>query len=154
MSQHAEVPEVALTFDDVLIVPGLSEVHPNEVDLRTRLCRGIEMNIPIVSAAMDTVTESRLAIAMAQAGGVGIIHKNLAIEAQAEEVDRVKRSEAGMIVDPVTMRPDQKIRDALDVMAQHGIGCGRFACRLTDGMPQRRHDCDHDYRETPPGAPP
>ena len=121
MSQHAEVPEVALTFDDVLIVPGLSEVHPNDVDLRTRLCRGIEMNIPIISAAMDTVTESRLAIALAQAGGVGIIHKNLAIESQAEEVDRVKRSEAGMIVDPVTMRPEQKIRDALEVMAHYKI---------------------------------
>jgi IMP dehydrogenase len=114
-------PRLALTFDDVSIVPGLSEVHPNEVDLRTRLCRGITMNIPILSAAMDTVTESRLAIALAQEGGVGIIHKNLPVEVQAEEVDKVKRSEAGMIVDPVTMRPDQSIREALIIMARYKI---------------------------------
>jgi len=114
-------PRLALTFDDVSIVPGLSEVHPNEVDLRTRLCRGITMNIPILSAAMDTVTESRLAIALAQEGGVGIIHKNLPIEVQAEEIDKVKRSEAGMIVDPVTMRPDQSIREALTIMARYKI---------------------------------
>ena len=121
MSQHDQVPEIALTFDDVLIAPGMSEIHPNNVDLQTRLCRGIEMNIPIVSAAMDTVTESKLAIAMAQAGGVGIIHKNLSIDSQAEEVDRVKRSEAGMIVDPVTMRPEQRIREALDIMSYYKI---------------------------------
>ena len=114
-------PRLALTFDDVSIVPGLSELHPNEVDLRTRLCRGITLNIPILSAAMDTVTESRLAIALAQEGGVGIIHKNLPIDAQAEEVDRVKRSEAGMIVDPITMRPDQSIREALELMARYKI---------------------------------
>src|SRR5215213_6189787 len=114
-------PRLALTFDDVSIVPGLSELHPNEVDLRTRLCRGINLNIPILSAAMDTVTESRLAIALAQEGGVGIIHKNLPIDAQAEEVDRVKRSEAGMIVDPITMRPDQSIREALELMARYKI---------------------------------
>src|SRR6185369_12260292 len=106
-------PRLALTFDDVSLVPGLSEVHPNDVDLRTRLCRGITINIPILAAAMDTVTESRLAIALAQEGGVGIVHKNLPIEVQADEVDKVKRSEAGMIVDPVTMRPDQSIREAL-----------------------------------------
>ncbi|HSK77922.1 MAG TPA: IMP dehydrogenase [Thermoanaerobaculia bacterium] len=114
-------PRLALTFDDVSIVPGLSELHPNEVDLRTRLCRGITLNIPILSAAMDTVTESRLAIALAQEGGVGIIHKNLPIDSQAEEVDRVKRSEAGMIVDPITMRPDQSIREALELMARYKI---------------------------------
>jgi IMP dehydrogenase len=114
-------PPIALTFDDVSIVPGLSEAHPNEVDLRTLVCRGIEMNIPILSSAMDTVTESRLAIALAQEGGIGIVHKNLPIEVQAEEVDKVKRSEAGMIVDPVTMRPDQSIRDALAVMARYKI---------------------------------
>ena len=114
-------PRLALTFDDVSIVPGLSEIHPNEVDLRTQLCRGIALNIPILSAAMDTVTESRLAIALAQEGGIGIIHKNLPIEVQAEEVDKVKRSEAGMIVDPVTMRPDQSIREALEVMARYKI---------------------------------
>ncbi len=114
-------PRLALTFDDVSIVPGLSEVHPNDVDLRTRVCRGISLNIPILSAAMDTVTESRLAIALAQEGGIGIVHKNLPIEVQAEEVDKVKRSEAGMIVDPVTMRPDQSIREALVVMARYKI---------------------------------
>jgi len=114
-------PRLALTFDDVSIVPGLSESHPNDVDLRTRLCRGIVMNIPILAAAMDTVTESRLAIALAQEGGVGIVHKNLPVEVQAEEVDKVKRSEAGMIVDPVTMRPDQSIREALTIMARYKI---------------------------------
>jgi IMP dehydrogenase len=114
-------PRLALTFDDVSIVPGLSETHPNDVDLRTRVCRGISMNIPILSAAMDTVTESRLAIALAQEGGIGIVHKNLPIEVQADEVDKVKRSEAGMIVDPVTMRPDQSIREALAVMARYKI---------------------------------
>ncbi|HEV2854181.1 MAG TPA: IMP dehydrogenase [Thermoanaerobaculia bacterium] len=114
-------PRLALTFDDISIVPGFSEVHPNQVDLRTRVCRGIDLNIPILSAAMDTVTESRLAIALAQEGGLGIVHKNLPVEAQAEEVDRVKRSEAGMIVDPVTMRPDQSIREALAVMARYKI---------------------------------
>src|SRR4029079_18116395 len=118
---HDTEPRLALTFDDVSIVPGLSEVHPSQVDLRTRLCRGISLNIPILSAAMDTVTESRLAIALAQEGGIGIVHKNLPIETQAEEVDKVKRSEAGMIVDPVTMRPGQSIREALAVMARYKI---------------------------------
>jgi IMP dehydrogenase len=114
-------PRLALTFDDVSVVPGLSDTHPNDVDLRTRICRGISLNIPIVSAAMDTVTESRLAIALAQEGGLGVVHKNLPIEVQAGEVDKVKRSEAGMIVDPVTMRPDQNIREALAVMARYKI---------------------------------
>ncbi|HVS16713.1 MAG TPA: IMP dehydrogenase [Thermoanaerobaculia bacterium] len=115
------LPEVALTFDDVLLRPGLSEVHPNDVGLGTRLTRTIELNIPLVSAAMDTVTESGLAIAIAQEGGLGVIHKNLAIELQAREVDKVKRSEAGMIVDPITMRPDQRIREALEMMASYKI---------------------------------
>ena len=112
---------LALTFDDVLILPARSRVHPAETDLRTRLSPGIGLNIPILSAAMDTVTESRLAIAMAQNGGLGVIHKNLAIGAQAAEVDKVKRSESGMIVDPVTCRPDQKISEALQVMANFRI---------------------------------
>ncbi|MEL7060451.1 MAG: IMP dehydrogenase [Acidobacteriota bacterium] len=118
---HLEAPRLALTFDDVLLVPGLSEVHPNHVDLRTRLCRGIELNAPLVSAAMDTVTESALAIALAQEGGLGVVHKNLSIEQQAAEIDKVKRSEAGMIVDPVTMRPNQSIREALGLMARFKI---------------------------------
>jgi len=121
MSHEQKTARLALTFDDVLIEPGLSEVHPAQVDLSTRLCRGIEMRIPLLSAAMDTVTESRLAIALAQAGGLGVIHKNLSIDEQAEQVDQVKRSEAGMIVDPVTMRPRQRIREALDVMARYKI---------------------------------
>ena len=114
-------PPLALTFDDVLIQPAFSEVHPNDVRLSTVFCRGIEMNMPIISAAMDTVTEAALAIALAQEGGMGVIHKNLSIEQQAVEVDKVKRSEAGMIVDPVTMRPDQLIREALEVMAHYKI---------------------------------
>ena len=91
----------ALTFDDVLLVPGPSEVHPNQVDLATRVTKDINLRIPILSAAMDTVTEGRLAIALAQQGGMGIIHKNLPIERQADEVDKVKRSESGMITDPI-----------------------------------------------------
>ncbi len=114
-------PRLALTFDDVLIEPGFSTVHPNDVDLSTELARGVGMNIPIISAAMDTVTEARLAIALAQEGGMGVIHKNLSIDEQAGEVDKVKRSEAGMIVDPVTMRPGQLIREALQVMAHYKI---------------------------------
>jgi IMP dehydrogenase len=112
---------LALTFDDVLLLPAHSKVHPRDVSLTTRLTDAITLNIPVVSAAMDTVTESRLAIAMAQQGGLGVIHKNLSIAAQAEEVDRVKRSESGMIVDPVTCRPEQKISEALEVMARYKI---------------------------------
>ncbi len=121
MEADAKAPRLALTFDDVLVEPGLSEIHPTEVDLATRLCRGIQMSIPVVSAAMDTVTESRLAISLAQEGGIGIIHKNLSIDEQVEQVDKVKRSEAGMIVDPVTMRPENRIREALDLMARYRI---------------------------------
>jgi IMP dehydrogenase len=116
-----EVPPLALTFDDVLIEPGYAKVHPNEVDISTTVASSIRLNIPILSAAMDTVSESRLAIALAQEGGLGVLHKNLPIEAQAAEVDKVKRSEAGMIVDPVTMRPEQKISEALEVMARYKI---------------------------------
>jgi IMP dehydrogenase len=111
----------AITFDDVLLEPGKSDVIPSEVDISTRLTAGISLNIPLLSSAMDTVTDSRMAIAMAQQGGMGIIHKNLSIEAQAEEVDRVKRSESGMIVNPITMSPDQKIHEAMQVMKKYGI---------------------------------
>src|SRR5215472_5278983 len=111
----------AYTFDDVLIVPLKSDVLPTEARTNTKLTNNIELNVPIVSAAMDTVTDSRLAIALAQQGGLGIIHKNLSIEAQAAEVDKVKRSESGMIVDPVTCRPEQTIAEALDVMARYKI---------------------------------
>jgi IMP dehydrogenase len=111
----------ALTFDDVLIVPMKSDVLPTEVSTTTRLTKRIELNVPILSAAMDTVTESRLAIALAQQGGLGIIHRNLSIEKQAAEVDKVKRSESGMIVDPITMSPDQKIEEAVQLMAHYKI---------------------------------
>ncbi|HEY0591439.1 MAG TPA: IMP dehydrogenase [Thermoanaerobaculia bacterium] len=120
-ARFATAPPVGLTFDDVLLVPGKSEVHPNFVDTSTSLTRDIRLNIPILSAAMDTVTEARLAIAIAQQGGLGVIHKNMSIDQQAEEVDKVKRSEAGMIVDPVTMRPWQRISEALQVMEKYKI---------------------------------
>jgi len=110
-----------LTFDDVLLVPARSEVLPAETDTSTQFTRGIRLRIPLCSAAMDTVTESRLAIAIAQQGGIGVIHKNFPIERQAEEVDRVKRSESGMIVDPVTIRPDRPVREALAVMERYKI---------------------------------
>lgn len=110
-----------LTFDDVLLVPSLSEVLPRDVSTATRLTRRIDLNIPIVSAAMDTVTEARLAIALAREGGIGIIHRNLSIEDQATEVDKVKRSEAGMIVDPITLSPRDRLTLALEVMAKYHI---------------------------------
>jgi len=110
-----------LTFDDVLLQPARSGVLPGEVDTRTRFSRNIPLNIPITSSAMDTVTESHLAIALAQQGGIGIIHRNMSIERQAEEVDRVKRSESGMIVDPITIEPDQLIADALALMKHYRI---------------------------------
>ena len=111
----------ALTFDDVLLLPGYSEVHPRDVDTATYLTRDITLNIPVVSAAMDTVTESALAIALAQEGGIGIIHKNLPILEQVEEVDRVKRSESGMIVNPITLPPDVPIARALELMEKFRI---------------------------------
>ena len=114
------LPE-GLTFDDVLLEPARSDVVPAEVDTRTCLTRQIALNIPIVSAAMDTVTESHLAIALAQQGGIGIVHRNMSIARQAEEVDKVKRSESGMIVDPITIRPDQSIADAQALMARYRI---------------------------------
>ncbi len=110
-----------LTFDDVLLVPGESSVLPGDVDLRSQLTREISLHTPLVSAAMDTVTEHETAIAMAQNGGVGIVHKNMPIDAQASEVDKVKRSESGMIVDPITMHPDQRIHEAIEVMARYKI---------------------------------
>ena len=113
--------EEALTFEDVLLVPQKSDVLPSQVDVTTKLSRNITLNIPIISAGMDMVTESRLAIAIAQLGGLGVIHRNLSAEAQADEVDKVKRSESGMIVDPITMSSDRPISDALEVMAKYRI---------------------------------
>src|SRR3984957_3688022 len=117
---HQAIPE-GLTFDDVLLVPARSEILPGEGDSRTWLPRKMPLNIPIVSSAMDTVTESHLAIALAQQGGLGFIHRNMTIDRQAEEVDRVKRSESGMIVDPITIGPDKKISDALALMQRYRI---------------------------------
>src|SRR3954453_22273333 len=114
------LPE-ALTFDDVLLVPAFSEIVPTQVSTQTQLTRSITLNTPLLSSAMDTVTESRMAIAMAQQGGIGVVHRNLSIEAQAGEIDKVKRSESGMIVDPVTIGPDQMIADALEVMRRYRI---------------------------------
>src|SRR3954469_11000295 len=111
----------ALTFDDVLLVPRHSTVIPSQVDVTSRFTRNIQLNVPLASAAMDTVTESRLAIAMAQHGGIGVIHKNLSIHEQASEVDRVKRSESGMIVNPITLSPTHRIFEALDLMTKYRI---------------------------------
>src|SRR5438132_1875975 len=130
MSVKTEIPTslssetglaTALTFDDVLLVPQHSDVVPTQVDVSTQLTRHIRLNVPLVSAAMDTVTESRLAIAMAQHGGIGVIHKNLTIGEQASEVDRVKRSESGMIVDPITLSPANRIYEALELMKKYRI---------------------------------
>ncbi len=118
-----------LTFDDVLLVPAESHVLPNDVSTRTRLTRSIELSIPVVSAAMDTVTEARLAIALAREGGIGIVHRNLSIEDQVAEVDKVKRSESGMIVEPVTLAPDALVREALELMSRYKVS----GVPITDG---------------------
>ena len=120
MNQDKFIGE-GLTFDDVLLVPDASDVLPKEVDLTSLATSNITLNIPIISAGMDTVTESRLAIAIAREGGMGIIHKNMTIEDQALEVDRVKRSEHGIIIDPIYLAPDNTIQDALDIMARYRI---------------------------------
>lgn len=117
----SKIKESAVTFDDVLLVPARSRYLPRDVSLKTRLTANIELNIPLLSAAMDTVTESEMAIAIAREGGIGIIHKNMPIEMQAEEVDRVKRSESGMIIDPVTLQEDKTIGDAMRLMTQYKI---------------------------------
>ena len=112
---------VALTFDDVLLVPGHSLTHPKEVDTSSRFTRGISLNVPLVSAAMDTVTESEMAIAMARAGGIGVLHKNMSIDRQGAEADRVKRSESGMILNPISLSPDATVREAVSLMARFKI---------------------------------
>ena len=116
-----DLPPIGLTFDDVLLVPQKSEVLPTEVDVTTQFSRRIRLNIPIMSAGMDTVTESRLAITIAQLGGIGVIHRNLSPERQADEVDKIKRSESGMIVDPITMSPNRPISEAMGIMAKYRI---------------------------------
>ena len=121
MDHSEKIEREGLTFDDVLLVPGKSDVLPRDVDTSTQLTRNIRLNIPLLSAAMDTVTEARLAVALAQEGGMGVVHKNLSIEEQAGEVEKVKRSESGMIVDPVTLNPDALIEEALELMNRYRI---------------------------------
>ena len=116
-----EMLPLGLTFDDVLLIPAESSVLPREIDVRTQLTERIALNIPIVSAAMDTVTESRTAIAMAQAGGIGIIHRNLPVAAQAAEAEKVKKFESGIISDPITIAPEQKISEAHQIMKKFRI---------------------------------
>jgi IMP dehydrogenase len=152
MKRRKEFPE-ALTFDDVLLVPQHSTVHPRNVDIRTRLTRNIPLNIPLVAAAMDTVTEAEMAIAMARQGGIGIIHKNMPIEQQAVQVDRVKRSESGMILDPITLNPDASLRDAHRLMRQFSISGvpivednGRLVGIITNRDLQFEMDLDRPIR--------
>ena len=111
----------ALTFDDVLLVPAASSVLPSTADTRTRVTQSIALNIPLLSSAMDTVTESRMAIALAQAGGMGVVHRNLTIEEQAREVRRVKRFESGIVYNPITLRPDQTLADAKDLQERYRV---------------------------------
>ncbi len=145
----------ALTFDDVLLVPGHSEVHPRDVSTRTRFTRGISLNLPLVSAAMDTVTEAEMAIAMARNGGIGVLHKNMTIDRQAAEVDRVKRSESGMILNPITLGPDRTLREAASLMARFKIsgvpivdGQGRLVGILTNRDLQFERNMDQPISET------
>ena len=147
-------PEYGLTFDDVLLVPQHSTVHPRDVSTVTRFTRGISLQIPFVSAAMDTVTESEMAIAMARAGGIGVLHKNMSIERQASEVDRVKRSESGMILNPITLGPDRPLREAAALMARFKIsgvpivdGQGRLIGIITNRDLQFEQNLDQAVSE-------
>jgi IMP dehydrogenase len=147
-------PTVGLTFDDVLLVPRHSTVHPRDVSTKSRLTRTIPLNIPLVSAAMDTVTEADMAIAMARAGGIGVIHKNMTVERQAAEVDRVKRSESGMILNPITLGPDRPVREAYNLMRRFKIsgvpivdGDGRLIGIITNRDLQFERNLDQPIRE-------
>src|SRR5438270_5232604 len=125
----------AYTFDDVLLKPGLSDVLPSEVDIRSHVTRAIPLNIPIIASAMDTVTEARMAIAMAQAGGVGVIHRNFDPEGQAAQVRQVKKFESGMVVNPLTIAPDATLADALTLMKDHGISGIPVVTGAAKGVP-------------------
>ena len=114
-------PDEAFSFDDVLVLPGYSDILPRDVNVSTKLTKNLKLNIPIVSAAMDTVTEARTSISMAREGGIGFIHRNMSIKSQAIEVDKVKKSESGMIVDPVTIHPDQQVQEVLKLMEEYRI---------------------------------
>jgi IMP dehydrogenase len=147
-------PKPGLTFDDVLLVPRYSAVHPREVSTSTRLTRTIPLNIPLVSAAMDTVTEADMAIAMARAGGIGVLHKNMSVERQAAEVDRVKRSESGMILNPITLGPDRPLREAYQLMRRFKIsgvpivdGQGRLIGIITNRDLQFERNLDQPIKE-------
>jgi IMP dehydrogenase len=118
---NSKIISEGITFDDVLLIPRYSEVLPRETSLKTRITKNITLNIPVISAAMDTVTESEMAIALAREGGIGIVHKNMSIKAQADEVDKVKRSESGMIRNPITLKADNTALDALTLMAKYKI---------------------------------
>src|SRR5579871_6710377 len=119
--EHPKIVYDAITFDDVLLIPARSEFTPSDADTHTRLTRGIELNIPLVSAPMDTVTEAALAIALAQEGGIGVVHKNMSVEHQAREVEKVKRSENGVIVDPITLPPTATIAQARQTMREYNV---------------------------------
>src|SRR5712672_4524053 len=147
-------PDVALTFDDVLLVPSHSTVHPRDVAVASRFTRAIPLNIPIVSAAMDTVTEAEMAMAMARLGGIGVIHKNMPIDRQAAEVDRVKRSELGMIMNPITLGPDRPLREAFQLMRRFKIsgvpivdGQGRLIGIITNRDLQFERNLDQPIKE-------
>ncbi|MGN6393882.1 MAG: IMP dehydrogenase [Gemmatimonadales bacterium] len=147
-------PKPGLTFDDILLVPRYSAVHPREVSTTSRLTRTIPLNIPLVSAAMDTVTEADMAIAMARAGGIGVLHKNMTVERQAAEVDRVKRSESGMILNPITLGPDRPLREAYQLMRRFKIsgvpivdGQGRLIGIITNRDLQFERNLDQPIRE-------
>ncbi len=142
----------ALTFDDVLLVPAFSQVLPRDTDLSTPLTRKIRLNLPLVSAAMDTVTEARLAIALAQEGGIGIVHKNLTPKQQAAEVARVKRYESGVLRDPITITPDVTVRHVKELSHLHGIS--GFPVLEGPGRRRHRHEPRHALRDPPrcPGA--
>lgn len=146
--------QVALTFDDILLVPGHSRVHPRDVSTGARFTRSIRLNIPLISAAMDTVTEADMAIAMARAGGIGVLHKNMAIDRQAAEVDRVKRSESGMILNPITLGPDRPVREAAGLMARFKIsgvpivdGRGKLIGIITNRDLQFERDLERPINE-------
>src|SRR2546426_914769 len=147
-------PAVALTFDDVLLAPRHSSVHPRDVDVRSHFTRGISLNIPLVSAAMDTVTEAEMAMAIAREGGIGVLHKNMPIDRQAAEVDRVKRSESGMILNPITLGPDRPLREAHQLMARFKIsgvpivdGAGKLIGIITNRDLQFERELDRPIRD-------
>src|SRR5438034_11303251 len=147
-------PTVALTFDDVLLAPRHSSVHPRDVDVRSHFTRGISLNIPLVSAAMDTVTEAEMAMAIAREGGIGVLHKNMPIDRQAAEVDRVKRSESGMILNPITLGPDRPLREAHQLMVRFKIsgvpivdGAGKLVGIITNRDLQFERELDRPIRD-------